>query len=145
MAVWGGAGACTKRDGAPREACAAEGSWHGLQLLGGKTPCCNWFTGRTCGPSGDPCQRNLFLQDCTPLKEPTLEQFMKSYSLLERLTTKKFMEGSLQREETYLGVEEDCEESSPRGERSSRHIVSNTNPFPHCLVHCAGRMQWTQE
>lgn len=74
----------------------------------------------------------IYFLRTAPLEGPTLEQFMKNHNLCEGLTLKKFMEDSLQWEETYGGVEEDCEESSPWRGRSSRHNVSNTNPFPHC-------------
>lgn len=38
-----------------------------------------------------PHWNNLFLKDCIPRKEPTLEQLMKNHSLWEGLTLENFM------------------------------------------------------
>lgn len=55
-----------------------------------------WWThgppGRTCGPVRDPHWSSLFLQDCTPWKGPTLEQFVKNCSPWEGLMLDKFLE-----------------------------------------------------
>ena len=44
---------------------------------------------------GDQRWSSLFLQDCTPWKGPTLEQFVKNCNLWEGLTLKKFVEDYL--------------------------------------------------
>ena len=49
---------------------------------------------------GDPRWSSLFLKDCTPWKEPMLEQFMKNCSPWEGLTLEKFMEVSHGRDPT---------------------------------------------
>ena len=46
------------------------------------------------------------MQDCTPWKEPILEQFMKNYSLWEGLMLKKFMESCLLWEGHRAGARE---------------------------------------
>jgi len=56
---------------------------------------------------------SLFLKDCTPWKGPTLEQFMKNYSLREGLTLDQFMEDCPLWEGLHAGAGAECEESSP--------------------------------
>ena len=57
---------------------------------------------------GDPRCSSLLLKECTLWKGPTLEQFMKDCSLLE-----KFVEDCLPWEGPHTGAGEECEESSP--------------------------------
>ncbi|OPJ76350.1 hypothetical protein AV530_014056 [Patagioenas fasciata monilis] len=45
-----------------------------------RSPRWSRFSGRTCGPTGDPCWSSLFLKDCTLWTGSMLEQFVTSCS-----------------------------------------------------------------
>ncbi|GAB0180907.1 hypothetical protein GRJ2_000556000 [Grus japonensis] len=78
-----------------------------------RSPHWSRFAGRTCDPMGDPRWSSLLLNDCTPWKGPTLEQFVKDCSPWERLTLEKFVEDCLPWEGPQAGAGAECEESSP--------------------------------
>ena len=96
----------------PWEACTGAGSWQDLWPRGERSPGWSRFAGRTCDPAGDPRWSSLFLKDCTPWKEPTLEQFVKNCSLWEGLTLEKFVEDCLLWEGPHAGAGEERESFS---------------------------------
>ncbi|KAK4830770.1 hypothetical protein QYF61_013259 [Mycteria americana] len=110
----GRAGVCALKKAVTPSAHTGAGSWQDLWPIK-RSPHRSSLSGRTCGPVGDPCWSSPCLKDCTPWKEPMLEQFLKNCSPWEGPMLEKFI-----KDPTL-----DQRRSVRRKERQRQHIECN--------------------
>ncbi|PKU49598.1 neurexin-3-hypothetical protein [Limosa lapponica baueri] len=116
--------------------------WNRLPREVVESPSLDLFkTGRTWDVMSDAHWSSVSLEDCTPWKGPTLEQFMKNCSLWEGLTLEKFVEDCLPWEGPHTEAGEECDESSPEEEGAAETTWDKltVTPIPYPLMLLMGR------